>query len=74
MPIAGKDGVHRQSTGFIGFESAGLDRTDVVAAVAATQDRYFQARDGRTRATTEAINLNRKKAARLNRANRFKGR
>ena len=50
IPIAGKDGVHRQSSGFIGFQSAGEERTEVVAAVQATQDRYHSPRgtDGAT--------------------------
>lgn len=73
MPMRGSDGVHRQSTGFIGFDG-GEENREVVAMVAATQDRHFQARDGRTRAATEVINLSRRKAARSKRADRFKGR
>jgi hypothetical protein len=56
MPIAGKDGVHRQSQGFIGFQDAGSERTEVVAAVAATQDRYHSPRgtDGAEIATSQS--------------------
>lgn len=57
MPIRGGDGVHRQSTGFVGFESRGGEDAgaEVVAAVAATQDRYFQGRGtkGHVQSTVE---------------------
>lgn len=42
--VKGGDGVYRQSSGFVGFESAGEDSSKVVAAVGATQDRHHQAR------------------------------
>jgi hypothetical protein len=63
IPIAGKDGVHRQSTGFIGFESRGAEGgADVVAAVQATQDRYHSPRgtDG-TEQTTAKLRASRRK-------------
>ena len=72
IPIAGKDGVHRQSVGFIGFESAGEESTQVVAAVAATQDRHFQARGGRSRPNAEVLNITRRRKGRVERAARFK--
>lgn len=74
MPMPGKDGVHRQSTGFIGFQSAGMDQTEVVVAVPATQDRHFQARGGRSRPDATVLNISRRREARAERANRFKGR
>jgi len=75
MPMRGPDGVHRQSEGFIGFHSNGADeKASVVAMVPATQDRYFQARDGRTRANAKVINISRRKARKGSRAERFRKR